>query len=112
MVFLIKPSKYSGLQLFINNKEKTSKLFNVILKRIGHTLIVNGINIEASSENCKKIEFYIDNQLIKIQESNLSLFSCYIDKLDGFHNLMIKGYDCFGNFVCENIKCLFKNIKR
>jgi len=110
LVFMDKPQFRLGSQLYLNDKQRTSRLIDRILSKIGKTVIIGPIEVEAYAENSDIVEFYVDGKLEFTDET--SPFTWDMGKgLRGVHRLEIRAYDEFGNYVEEGSDFLFINGK-
>ena len=115
MIYITKPY---GLELYLNDRAIYNKLIgrflDRFLHRIGSTMIINDFTFEVYGENCNKVEFYLDDELVKTGQTNNIGYVNYStnSSLDGRHKISIRGYDAFDNYVSMETKCLFKSYKK
>lgn len=110
MLIIEKPASHLGNLLYFNNKIKTSLLARKLVEKIGKTVVIGNIDVEIYSENCEKVEFYIDGKL-EYTDTEMP-FEWRIDKkIFGEHKLVVKGYDAVGNIVWDSIDIFFLKMK-
>jgi hypothetical protein len=111
MVFMDKPAFRFGHYAYVNNSFnfiKTREL-NRLIKKLGMSVIIGDITVEAYAENNNFVEFYLDGVLQ--YTDYFRTFNWTLDKnnFNGVHRLELRAYDEYGNCVTDGSNFFFIN---
>jgi len=99
--------------IFRNRQTLSDKLGIRIIERIlakeGRTIVVDDITFDIYTENCQKVEFYVDDILKHTDYESPFEYKIEKNTYDGVHTVEVRGYDEYGNYAYETGEYTFKN---
>lgn len=98
----------SFLMKRIVGKQVSKRLLETVSK-IGKTVIIGDITVEAYAENSDIVEFYLDGELKYTDTEHPYIWKLDSNNLDGVHSIELHAYDEFGCCVSEGSEFFFYN---
>ena len=110
-VYMTKPMK--DYYVYFNDSLEQIKPPNEILQqlvsKLGMSVIVGDITVEAYAENSGFVEFYLDKKLVHTDFSMPYNWTLDKNNFNGIHNLEVRAYDEYGNMVHYGSNFYFLN---
>lgn len=98
----------SFLMKKIAGKFVSRRLLDVVSK-MGKTIIIGDITVEAYTENSNIVEFYLDGKLEYTDTEHPFEWKLDKNNLNGIHRIELRAYDEYGNYACDGSEFLFYN---
>lgn len=87
-----------------------SKRLLDVVSKVGKTIIIGDITVEAYAENSDIVEFYLDGELEYTDTEHPFTWKLDKNNLNGVHRLELRAYDEYGNYACEGSEFFFYNL--
>lgn len=92
----------------VAGKFVSKRLLDVVSK-VGKTIIIGDITVEAYAENSHKVEFYLDGELEYTDTEHPFTWKLDSNNLNGVHSLELRAFDEYGSCACDGSEFFFYN---